>query len=262
VRRFDRLRVRPARWLIAAALGILPILPADAQSLVSFVPVGARYVPAGDAPARARDLDDMRRLHFTVVSLASVDGRPDRLAFLDRVIANAPYPDLTLDAPERIAIVPASGAPQDLKVRAWSALARGARGIVFDDWTVLARNADALAEAAAFAEAVTRNAALYAPLRPRRGEAGQPDPGLTKGTGEVEARLLESSAAIVFIAVNHADSARDLMVTFPAGIPEAIWRNMFSGASVSFVTGRNGAAYQRTLAAKEVLVLAINKRLQ
>ncbi|MGH9310781.1 MAG: hypothetical protein ACRD1U_15500 [Vicinamibacterales bacterium] len=242
---------------LAAVLALLATSQLDAQALRAIVAVGARYAPAPDERTRQRDLDDMRRLRFNVVSLGDAEGRQGRLAFLDRVIANAPYPGVELSGTEEIAIVPVKDGGDDLAARAWSALARGARGVLFDDWAALARNTAALAAAAEFTEAVTRNAALYAPLRPRTADlrtAAAPE--------TVEVRLLESAAAIVIIAINHTPARQSLDVGFPRDIPEAIWRNMVTGASVSFVMGADGPAYKRSLAPHEVLVLAINKTLR
>ncbi len=243
--------------LLAAALALPGAPPLDAQAHRTLVPVGAHYAPASDKQTRQRDLDDMRRLRFNVVSLREAGGRPGRLAFLDRVIANAPFPDVELSGKETIAVVPVKDGVSDLAGRAWSALARGARGILFDDWTALARSAEALAAAAEFAEAVTRNATLYAPLRPRATELRSAASAET-----VEVRLLESASAFVLIAINHTAEGRTLDVGFPRDIPEAIWRNMTTGASVSFVMGADGPTYKRTLAPHEVLVLAIDRGLR
>jgi hypothetical protein len=245
------------RPLLAAALALFATAQLDAQALRTMVPVGARYASAPDEPARQRDLDDMRRLRFNVVSLREGDGPPGRLAFLDRVIANAPYPDVELSAEETMAVVPVNDAGDGLAGRAWSALARGARGILFDDWAALARNTRALAAAAEFAEAVTRNAALYAPLRPRVTDLRSADPA-----GMVEVRMLESTAAFVLIAINHTGSRQTLDIGFPPDIPEAIWRNMTTGASVSFIMGADGPTYKRSLAPYDVIVLAINRALR
>lgn len=240
--------------LLAVALALLEPRPLAAQPLRSIVAVGARYAPAPDERTRQRDLDDMRRLRFNVVSLRDAEGRPGPLAFLDRVIAKAPYPGVELSDNEEIAIVQVKDTAGDLAARAWSALARGARGVLFDDWAALARNTPGLAVVAEFAEAVTRNAALYAPLRPRAA-----DLRTTAAPEAVEVRLLESAAAIVLIAINHTPATQTLDVGFPRDIPEAIWRNMVTGASVNFVMGAEGPAYKRTLAPHEVLVLANDK---
>jgi hypothetical protein len=245
------------RPLLAAALALLATSQLDAQVLRQFVAVGARYAPSPDERTRQRDLDDMRRLRFNVVSVRDAEGRPGPIAFLDRVIANAPYPGVELSANEEIAIVPVTDAGDDLAARAWSALARGARGILFDDWTALAGNSGALAAVAEFAEAVTRNAALYAPLRPRAADLRTAAPPEV-----IEVRLLESAAAIVLVAINHTPASQLLDVGFPRDIPEAIWRNMVTGASVSFVMGAEGPAYKRSLGPHEVLVLAIDKGLR
>ena len=77
-------------------------------------------------------------------------------------------------------------------------------------------------------------------------------------------RLLADRAqlAVVLIAINPTAASRTLDIAFPRDIPEAIWRNMTSGASVSFVMGADGPTYKRSLAPYEVLVLAIDRGLR
>ncbi len=245
--------------LVAGGAGLSGI-----GQLRDFVPVGVRYVPAADADTRRRDLEEMRRLRFNVVSLAPSgdQGGRGRLSFIDRVLAGAPYPDVLGSADSIPAVVPADGGHGDTTLRAWRAIAGGARAILFDDWSELQRNAESLAAAAAFAEAITRNAALYAPLRTRLATAGRDEIRLSGGGTVVEATILESADALLLIVLNQGREPRKVTMTFSTDVPEAIWRNMFSGASVSFVTGPGGPTYTRTFAPQEVLVLMINTRLR
>jgi hypothetical protein len=226
-----------------------------AQSLRDFVPVGVQYQEAEDARIRQRDLEEMRRLRFNVVSVIKTD-QPATLSFIDRVLAGAPYPEVLMEAGDTTAIIPTAGTRDEVRLEAWSALSRGARAFLFGSWADLQRNLEGLAGAAEFAEAVTRNAALYAALRPR-----SPD-GLRIDVREsgVEARLLESSEALLLVVLNRASQRRAALITFAPSIPEAIWRNMFTGGSVSFVTGPDGPTYSRTFEPKEVLVLMISRR--
>jgi hypothetical protein len=68
-----------------------------------------------------------------------------------------------------------AGAPvpsaSDLRLRGWTAISRGALGVTFPDWRLLGPPSGAIDNraraAAAFASVVTRNPALFAPLRPR-----------------------------------------------------------------------------------------------
>jgi hypothetical protein len=45
-------------------------------------------------------------------------------------------------------------------------------------------------------------------------------------------------------------------------VPEAIWQNMESGASVNFVQSANGPTYTHTLGPRDVLVLVRGTRLR
>jgi hypothetical protein len=239
-----------ARLLIA----LVAVGSPAAQGLRDFVPVGVRYRPAAQAADVRRDLEEMQRLRFNVVSVAKPD-QPSRLSYIDRLLAGAPYPGVLADGSEETAVIPIGGPRGAITLEAWSALARGARVFLFGDWVDLQRNPDALTEAAEFAEAVTRNAAFYAALRPRR-------PGglrIAARAQGVEATLLQSSDAWLLVALNRADMALDVTISFPPEVPEAIWRNMFNGGSVSFVTGPGGTVYSRTFRPHEVLVLAIGR---
>ena len=162
------------------------------------------------------------------------------------------------------AILAESGAFEDLtdadslREAAWTRLANGARAVIFDDWNALQKNDTALGEAAAFADTLARNTALYVPLR-RVDSTG--DRAFTvDGGGKVEAHWLESPDALVLIAVNHAAEPRDVTFTFAPAIPEAIWQNMLTGSAVNFVAGPTGPVYTRTFPPHDVLVLMIRKR--
>jgi beta-galactosidase len=80
--------------------------------------------------------------------------------------------------------------------------------------------------------------------------------------GLVEARFLESSDAIVLIAINHADVAQQVTLSFGPDVPEAIWQNMETGVAVNFVQGPSGPTYARTFAPRDVMVLVRGKRLR
>ena len=259
----------------------------------------------------------------------------------------------------------------DLRFWGWAALARGARSITYDAWSAasaasfsrpgLLDDDGAISEraraAGAFAGVVSRNAALFAPLRPRPSRAAildhpaaetpqneaealarraardfysrafdrniqtdiiraddvlagrasnykallvgapdllptavtdillryerqggtvirdphvslgdvavlQPEVRIEGGDGLVEARFLESADALVLIALNHGDRASEVQFTFTADTPEAIWQNMESGASVSFVRSARGLTHRHAFAARDALVLMIRKRLR
>ena len=220
--------------------------------------VGVRYQPTQPAESRREDYERMRRLRFTVVEMPRSAETPARLLFLDRVLANAPDPRVLLAAGNTSAVVPVASAATTTSLRAWRAFANGARVIVFDDWTALQAHPGALGAAADFAEALARNTPLYAPLRPRVSRLH--DARVTGGEGAVEARFLESSEALVLIAMNTSSEPVEASFAFAPEIPEAIWQNMLTGASVNFVAGADGPVYTRTFAPEEVLVLAIQRR--
>ena len=56
-----------------------------------------------------------------------------------------------------------------------------------------------------------------------------PEIRIEGGAGRVEARFLESSNAIVLIAINHGDAAERVTFNFGPDVPEAIWQNMETG---------------------------------
>jgi len=89
-----------------------------------------------------------------------------------------------------------------------------------------------------------------------------PEIGIDGGAGRVEARFLESSNAIVLIAINHADTAERVTFKFGPDVPEAIWQNMETGAAVNFVQGPNGPTYAHAFGARDVMVLVRGKRLR
>ena len=137
------------------------------------------------------------------------------------------------------------------------AIASGARGVVFDGAAALAGNPDALRAASAFADNVTRNATLFAPLKPRAtAGAVRVDGDAT----EIDARFLESPDALVLIAINRGATARRVTLAFTADIPEAIWQNMENGGAVNFVAGPEGPIYARNFGPHDVIVLMIRKQ--
>jgi beta-galactosidase len=89
-----------------------------------------------------------------------------------------------------------------------------------------------------------------------------PEISIDGGAGRVEARFLESSDAIVLIAINHGDAAERVTFRFGPDVPEAIWQNMETGAAVNFVQGAEGPTYAHTFAARDVMVLVRGKRLR
>jgi hypothetical protein len=249
--------------MLSAALTILLHLAATAhgtptiQETLDFVPVGVRYDLNPDPARRRTDLENMRRLRFTVV----VPGEPTQaLAPIDRLIAGDLASSITIPASD-IGLVPINERTNAESIReaAWTRLATGARALIFDDWKALQNNDGALTEAAAFAETLARNPLLYAPLR-RVDASGDRAFTIDGGQDDVEGHWLESPDTLLLIAINHASEPRDVTITFAPAIPEAIWQNMLTGSAVNFVARPKGPVYTRTFAPRDVLVLMIRKR--
>jgi hypothetical protein len=222
-----------------------------AQAAGPFFPVGVRLE---SAPTTA-ELQDLRSLRFNVVEVPG-EGGALTLSTIARLLGDARRSPVVAESPAIVALKPGAGAA-DVRLLAWQALANGARGVVFDGWRVLLDNPPAFAAAAAFADNVTRNAALFSPLRPRTG------PPLVRVEGRrspVAASILESKDALVLIAVNPSGAAERVTLSFTPDTPEAIWQNMETGAAVNFVAGPHGPTYTRELGAKDVVVLMIRKR--
>jgi len=240
---------------LAAAGGML--VPAtDTQGSIPLPYVGVVYAPPADPVVRRRDLEEMARLRFSIVVPRGAD---DQLLSIDRLLAGTgdPQPSVRDGTPAVRVEVVAGREPARVSADAWLAVARGARSVVFEDWTTLTGDAGALAAAADFAAHLFRNAALYAPLRPRT--ASQVVRVLDPGS-PVEAAMLESPDALVVIAVNRRGSTEPAELRFSPEVPEAIWQNMLTGGSVNFVAGPDGPAYPHTFAPHGVLVLMIQKK--
>ena len=87
-----------------------------------------------------------------------------------------------------------------------------------------------------------------------------PDVRLNGGAGLVETRFLESADALLLIAINHADTPQRVTMTFTPDVPEAIWQNMETGASINFVAGASGPTYTYAFAPRDVVVLMIRRK--
>ena len=150
------------------------------------------------------------------------------------------------------------GNAPEARVAMWSQLARGERYVAFAATDApLSPTVLSLGETAGV---VTRNMALFSPLRPRTG-------GVVQLTGaeagaRVEVRLLESADAIVIIGLNYAPAPRKVTITFAPEIPEAIWQNLETGAAVNFIMSKQGPFYEHTFGPRDALVLMIRKRLR
>ena len=89
-----------------------------------------------------------------------------------------------------------------------------------------------------------------------------PEIRIDGAAGLVEARFLESSSAILLIAINHAESSQRVTLRFGPDISEAIWQNMETGSAVNFVQGPDGPTYAHTFGPRDVMVLVRGKRLR
>ena len=161
--------------------------------------------------------------------------------------------------PARLATV-GSGAGlltmRQARVALWAAIAGGSRVFGFAGPTApISAEILALGEVAGV---VTRNAALFSPLRPRPTPPGS----VTVKGGLVSVDILDSANAIAIIAINRSSEVRKVTIAFPPDTPEAIWQNMEAGNAVHFVMSVTGPVLEHTFAAEDVLVLAISRKLR
>jgi hypothetical protein len=161
---------------------------------------------------------------------------------------------------ERIRIGAGIGAVTlaEARYRMWSALAEGRRGVSFDDGANGA-SVERLA-VGEFAAVITRNQALFGPLRPRAPSTS--DAAVEGGDGSVLVRILESPDAMVIVALNPASVPQKVTLRFSPEIPEAIWQNIEEGVAVNFVMGKDGPFFAHQFAPRDVLVLTIRKKLR
>lgn len=149
------------------------------------------------------------------------------------------------------------GSAPAARLAMWAAVARGERFVSFmsEDGAIAP-----LLPLGETAGVITRNEALFAPLRPRSG--GVTSVSSAGGGAPVDVKLLESPDALVIIGLNPAAAPRAATITFTTEIPEAIWQNLETGTAVNFVMGKEGPFLEHTFAPRDVLVLMIRKRLR
>ena len=179
-----------------------------------------------------------------------------RLLLQTNVLAIADIPRTGDTVPGRIDI--GGGRALDARLAMWSEIATGRRYVAF------AGKEDPLSPAilslGETAGVVTRNPALFAPLRPRKG-------GVLRILGDdpksrVEVRLLESADAIVIIGLNPDPAPRRVTIVFSPEIPEAIWQNLETGTAASFIMTKEGPTFEHLFGPRDALVLMIRKRLR
>jgi hypothetical protein len=84
--------------------------------------------------------------------------------------------------------------------------------------------------------------------------------GVSGAPGLVEARMLESSDALLLIALNHDSVPQEVTFSFGRDVPTAEWLNMETGQVVQFVGRAAGSTYTHRFAPRDALVLVIGKR--
>jgi hypothetical protein len=155
-----------------------------------------------------------------------------------------------------VARIVVATAPPAARLAMWAAIARGERTVSFmsSDGSI-----GPLLPLGETAGVITRNQALFAPLRPRTGGVTSVAAG---GGASIDVKLLESAQALMIIGLNYAPAPQTATITFAPEIPEAIWQNLETGTAVNFVMGKSGPFLEYTFAPRDALVLMIRKTLR
>jgi hypothetical protein len=222
-----------------------------------FFPIGVWYV----GPAVRRDLQTIKSLGFNSI-WSRAGGDVDLVAQAGaaglKVVVNS----------DRMAElqVGAAATAADLRLWGWTALLHGARAIGYHAWHDLIDERGAVTSrgkaAGAFAGVVTRNPALFVPLRPRalaEPDAALSDVRISGVAGQLEAGLLESRDALVLLAVNHAGEPQRVTLTFAPGSRQEFWQNMETGEMVSFAMEKDSPSLSHDFNPRDALVLMIRK---
>jgi hypothetical protein len=230
----DTLRLGPTERLIAAAT------QRDLEVVVRILVVPSPAWAATDGAAADR---------FALAVRARLERAPGV-----RRIQVVQGPD---SGEELIQVGPGAAGLATARLAFWESIARGQLEVA-----VAATSGGFTADLVPLGETagvVTRNEALFAPLRPRTS-------GVREITGAggapIDVRLLESPQALMIIAVNRAASPRAARIQFAQDIPEAIWQNLETGAAVNFVMGKTGPYLEHSFAPHDALVLMIRKTLR
>lgn len=251
-----RRRICPMRSGVVVALSLMAAVPAAMQRLEPFIPIGVVVHDAGGVTGFRPDLLALAKRRFNVI--AQPDRQTGQLRVTRLTAWLEPQPEVKSDIPaDGVVSISAWTSGKELRLHAWQAIAKGARGVVFDPFPALMQNEDALDAASEFAGNITRNAALFAPLRPRESAA---DVRADAPPSVIDARLLESNVAFVLIVANQTSSVRRVTLRFSGELPEAIWQNMETGAAVNFVASAEGPTYTRSFTPFGVVVLMIRKQ--
>ena len=243
------------RAVLAVALLLSSSLGRPQPAERGWLPVGVvDDRPRDAATGRARDEIELAKRGFNVVArpdpAAGARMRVERLGVAPGATA-VPVSSAGLE----FVRVREATTPERLRREAWVAIGRGLRGVIFDDWIALRANVPALRAASDFADLITRNVALFAPL-----SASGREVRINPASPDFFARFVESREAMVLVAANLGDAERRVTMTFAPDMPEAIWQNMESGGAVNFVAGPDGPTYTRTFPPDDVVVLMIRKQ--
>jgi hypothetical protein len=247
-----------SRWSVALLLGVSVASGAATlhQRIDPFFPVGVVYDEASKSSDQIlSDLQLLRASGFNAISFAGVPSGTETPGALVELAGRA---DLEVIDRSRsvFGLVRATGSHTgpELRLWAWAALARGARAVMFTEPSEAA---------AAFARVVTRNPALFAPLRPRQSPTGaSPAVRIEGGDGAIDVRFLDSPEVILLIGLNKSDRTHRVTLTFAPDTQEAIWQNMETGSQVNFVAGPNGPTYTYRFAPYDVFVLMIRRAIR
>lgn len=203
---------------------------------------------AGAPPPWAKDAADDRRRFLAAVT--------SRLRKAPQVMSVEPAEPVT-PATSPIRVGKGAKSPAEARLEFWALLARGPQPVMFvDAGGGVGAGVLSLGETAGI---VTRNPALFAPLRPRAGGVR----GLTGASGApVEVTLLESPEVLMIVGLNYSPAVRKVTINFSPDIPEAIWQNLETGTAVSFVMGKGGPFLEHTFSSRDTLVLMIRKTLR
>ena len=240
--------------LAAAALAWLALA---GQSAVSGdLRASVVYAPAAGVNQKQieADLHGIRRAGYNTVvprdaAVARRIGAAARAAEL--FVADVPVKN----APQRITVGSGVRAATEARLAFWTTIAGGAKEVAF-----AAPSGRVTPEIRALGETagiVTRNQSLFVPLRPRREGVRDVSTGLL---GPVQVRLLESADTLMIVAISRLAAPRKVSISFALDIPEAIWQNLETGTTVSFVMGNDGPVLEHTFAPRDSLVLMIRKR--
>lgn len=240
-------------WLLATALACAGAVQQPAAPSEFLVGVVYAAPPALPDAVVATDLTALRRGGFNLLIVPDAAAR-ERLREAATTEQLSMHAD-ALPGEERISVGSGVPAVAEARLAFWQAITRGARVLVFSaPGSRVTQEIRALGETAGI---VTRNQALFVPLRPRAAGVRS----ITGGGGApVEVKLLESKDVLVIVGMNHAAAPRRVTIAFDPDIPEAIWQNLESGTSVDFVMGKEGPVLEHTFAPRDALVLMVRKR--